>query len=185
MPTIHFTASISPFYLWNIALTPLDTFPFFIPLMLVSRSRRGLLTLRVSLGFTPDLPQTSHFPHMCFSIPHTNTQTHHVPLLCRAASSALLPRCANISPSYCTCSVMQCSTQLELCKEKTDYLLSWLKSLPGCFHLVGQGCIQVINGTVLSSSLFPESHRLWADCYSLNGSLITFFTLWGSFLWMT
>lgn len=58
---------------------------------------------------------------ICFSTPH-----HHPPLAGTASSPLLsISTIISSSPSSssCTCSIVHCSTP-ELCKEKTDYLLS-------------------------------------------------------------
>lgn len=120
---------LSPlFYESSPALTPWS--PLRSPFLLLysirqlSSFRLAWPSLWVSLAFMLS-PSSSHFliplprsSHICFSTPL------HLPLFSHAASSPVLSSYTIISSS-CTCTVAHCSTvEAELCKEKTDYLLS-------------------------------------------------------------
>lgn len=82
-----------------------------------SQTEFSLTFIFISSSSHPPIP-LCRSSHICFSTPL------HLPLLSRAANSPRLSSYTIISPS-CTCCIAHCSTvELELCKEKTDYLLS-------------------------------------------------------------
>lgn len=123
------------------------------------------------------------FSHPTAGSSHNSFSTHlHLPLLSQAASSALLSSYTIISSS-CTCSIEHCSeVELELCKEKTDYLLSCkitTRLFPVCWPGLCLGdkqhCLLIFSLPRIPSTLSWLFHTEWIINH--------FYPLWGFLQW--